>query len=56
MVMVTMIVTSSLHFLWCYLLVFKFDMDIIGVSVATLFTYFLNFAVITLYCMYEKEV
>lgn len=56
MVMYTMIITSSLHFVWCYILVFKFNLEVVGVSVATIITYFLNFAVITLYCMTDKEV
>ena len=56
MVMITMIITSSLHFLWCYLLVFQLQWDIVGVSMATLITYFLNFFVITVYCLCESEV
>lgn len=56
MVMYTMIFTSILHFLWCYIFVFDYGWSIFGVSLATIITYFLNFAIITLYCMYDKEV
>ena len=55
MVMVTMIITSALHFLWCYLFVFVWQWDIVGVSMATLISYFLNFAIITLYCMCQRD-
>lgn len=50
--MYTMIVTSTLHFGWCYLFVFVFHWEIIGVSLATIITYFSNFALITFYCKY----
>ena len=56
MVMITMIITSSMHFIWCYLFVFVWQWDILGVSIATFITYFLNFAVITIYCRTNKEV
>jgi len=55
MVMYTMIVTSTLHFGWCYLFVFIFNWEIIGVSLATIITYFSNFALITFYCKYGTK-
>jgi Na+-driven multidrug efflux pump len=55
-VMVTMIITSALHLGWCYLFVFTLQWDIIGISIATFVTYFSNFAIITTYCLIEKEV
>ena len=54
--MTTMIITSSLHLVWCYIFTFHFMWDVVGVSIATLITYFLNFAAITIYCAYDKEV
>ena len=56
MVMYTMIVTSSLHFIWGYFFVFYLDLAVLGVSLATFLTYFSNFALITLYCLLEKDV
>jgi MATE family multidrug resistance protein len=54
--MYTMILTSSLHLVWCYFLVFKAQMAVVGVSLATILTYFLNFAVITIYCKLDNDV
>lgn len=54
-VMYTMIVTSSLHLAWCYLLVFELGLEILGVCIATIVTYFLNFAIITVYCARDNE-
>lgn len=56
MVMYTMIVTSTLHFVWCELFVTRFGWAIYGVSLATIITYFLNLAAITVYCLIDKEV
>ncbi len=56
MVMYTMILTSSLHFLWCYLAVFDFGWSVQGVAWATVLTYFLNFLLITLWSSYDKDV
>lgn len=56
MVMYTMIVTSVFHMLWCYLFVFQFHLEVLGVGLATILTYFLNFLIITIYCRYDKEV
>ena len=56
MVMYTMIVTSSLHFVWGYMFVFYLEWEVLGVSLATILSYFLNFAFITLYCMKDQEV
>ena len=55
-VMVTMIATSAFHLGWCYLFVFYLNWGVIGAATATLVTYFSNFLIITLYCMYDKEV
>lgn len=56
MVMYTMIVTSMLHFVWCELFVMRWGWDVYGISLATIITYFSNFAAITLYCLWDKEV
>lgn len=53
MVMYVMIVTSSLHFVWCYYFVFVLDWNVIGVSLATLLTYSLNLVIITAYCIHD---
>ena len=55
-VMYTMIVTSILHLVWCYLLTFYWTYDIRGVAYATVFTFFLNFSIITIYSRRDKEV
>lgn len=55
-VMYVMVVTSALHLVWCWLLTQYYTLDVIGVSLATLITYFLNFALITAYSRYDKEV
>ena len=49
-----MFVTSTLHFVWCYYFVFTLDMKVDGVCLATVITYFLNFAVITIWCMKDS--
>lgn len=54
--MYTMILTSFLHLVWCYLLTKVWTFDVVGVSLATLITFFLNFAIITLYCRNDKEI
>jgi MATE family multidrug resistance protein len=51
-----MIVTSCLHFIWCEILVVRMGLEVFGVSIATIITYFLNFAAITAFCVYDKEV
>lgn len=54
-VMYTMIITSLLHLVWCYLLVFYWTFDVLGVSLATLITFALNFGITTLYSTRDKE-
>jgi MATE family multidrug resistance protein len=54
--MYTMIFTSALHLLWCYLLTYYWTYDVLGVSFATVFTLFLNFMIVTIYCRQNKEV
>lgn len=56
MVMWTMVATSTLHFVWCHIFVSELHWGIYGVSIATILTYFLNFAAITVFCLYDKEV
>jgi MATE family multidrug resistance protein len=53
--MVTSTVTTFAHILWCYILVYVMDLDIIGASLATSFTYFLQFTMITVLCMKTKS-
>lgn len=54
--MYTMIITSFLHLVWCQILTQVWDLDVVGVSMATLITFFLNFFITTLYCRYDKEI
>ncbi|CDW78835.1 transparent testa 12 protein [Stylonychia lemnae] len=49
-VMIVNILTSCLHFLWCYLLVMVAGLDISGAALATTITYFSNFIIVTIYC------
>lgn len=56
MVMYTMIVTSMLHFVWLEVFVKSWGWDIYGISLATIITYFSNFAAITAFCLWDKEV
>ncbi len=49
--MYIMIITSTLHFGWCWLFINYFNLQIIGAGFATFITYFLNFFISTLYCM-----
>jgi MATE family multidrug resistance protein len=53
--MATMTFTSILHFYWCHLLVNIYDLDVIGVSIATCITYTSNLIVITIYCSLKKD-
>jgi MATE family multidrug resistance protein len=53
--MVTSIVTTVLHLLWCSLLVNYWQLDIIGTSIATFITYTLNFLIITIFCLKTKD-
>ena len=53
--MTVMVTTTCLHFFWCYLFVFIYPWDIVGVSIATFITYTLNFIFATLICLYSKE-
>lgn len=55
MVMFTSISTTFLHLGWCYLFVAYLKMDIVGASIATSITYFLQFVMITVYCSKVKE-
>ncbi|CDW89184.1 na+-driven multidrug efflux pump [Stylonychia lemnae] len=55
-VMYIMIITSGLHLVWCYLLTSVWKLDVVGVSLATLITFFLNFFIVTIYCKRNKEV
>lgn len=54
-VMIVMVITTCLHFFWCYLFVIIYPLDIVGVSIATFITYTLNFILATLICMYSKD-
>lgn len=55
MVMYTMIITSTLHLVWCYLLVFYWRLDVVGISLATLITFVLNFLITTVYARRDRE-
>lgn len=55
-VMYTMMVTSALHLVWCYLLTFYWTFDIEGVALATCLTLFLNFSIVTIYSKRDKDV
>jgi multidrug resistance protein, MATE family len=54
-VMYTMIITSLLHLVWCYLLVFYWTFDVMGIALATLITFLLNFGFTTFYARHDKE-
>lgn len=54
-VMWIQLMCTVLHYLWCYLFVNKFQLDIKGTALATTLTYFLNFIVTTLYVSTIKE-
>jgi Na+-driven multidrug efflux pump len=54
-VMGTMMITTPLHLLWCYLSINYFKLELAGVIIATIMTYFSNFALITLYCVLNKD-
>lgn len=54
--MYVMVLTSALHIAWCVLLTSYWKLDVVGVSLATLITYFLNFALITAYSKYDRDV
>lgn len=53
-VMYTMIITSVLHILWCYLLVFYVTLDVVGVAIATLVTLALNFMITSVYARRDR--
>jgi len=53
-VMYTMIITSIMHLVWCYLFVFYIDLDVVGVAVATLITLVLNFMITSVYARRDK--
>ncbi|CAI2364938.1 unnamed protein product [Moneuplotes crassus] len=56
---ITMIIQCStmvLHFLWTYLLFVVLDMGILGVSIATLITFWLNLLSATLLLTYKKGI
>ena len=54
-VTVIMVSTSILHIFWCWLLVNYFDLDIIGLGIATMISFTWNFTVITVICSNLKE-
>lgn len=54
--MYTIIITSVIHIIWSYLLVIHFKLEILGVGIATILTYFLNFIIISIYCRFDKEI
>jgi MATE family multidrug resistance protein len=48
--------TMILHCVWCYLLVFNYDLGVTGASIATCITYWLNLILITVYVTYKSGV
>ena len=55
LVSVTMITTSLLHIVWCYLLVNTAGLGVLGASLAMLISYALNFTLITLFCLATSD-
>lgn len=53
--MIISVVTSCLHFLWCYLLVIVAQMEIQGAALAMTITYFTNFVAATIYCVSDRD-
>lgn len=54
-VTITMVTNSLLHVLWSFVFVYWLQMDIKGIGIATMTTYFSNFIMITVLCMNLKE-
>lgn len=55
MVMIVSIIATIFHLVWCYLFLAVFKMDIVGVSIATSITYFMQFLAISIYCSKSKS-
>ena len=53
--MTIMIVTTILHFWWCTFYVNILKLDVLGLSLATMMTYFSNFVFVTIYCNLSKD-
>ena len=53
--MIIQILTSLLHFVWCYLFITLLGMEVVGAGLATSITYSLNYILILLYCHSVKE-
>ena len=53
--MIISIITTCLHILWCYLCVYYLAWGLVGAAIATSFTYFLQFVIMTVYCMSAKS-
>ena len=49
-----MTTNSLLHIFWCWLFIDFLDLDVIGVGIATMTSYTLNFIAITIVCMCFK--
>jgi len=47
--MITQVVSTLLHFVWCHLLVIHCGLGIRGASIATCLTYTTNFLVVVIY-------
>ena len=50
-----MTTNSLLHILWCWLFVDHFEMEVVGVGLATMVTHTLNFILITIVCSMMKS-
>jgi MATE family multidrug resistance protein len=51
--MVCTVIGTLFHIFWCYILIFKAELDIIGVSIATCIT---NFSILFLIHLYAYQV
>ena len=48
--------TMILHCLWCYIFVFNTNLGLVGASISTCITYFLNFIIVTVILSYKEDI
>jgi Na+-driven multidrug efflux pump len=53
--MLFLMTTTTLHFIYCYILVNVCDLDVLGVSLATCLSYFSNFLISMIYCCLKND-
>ena len=54
-VTVSTVITSLLHIFWCYLFVAVFDLDVVGLGLASLISYTSNFLIVTTFCLTKSD-